>query len=106
MIADLQRKFFPRFAKSARERVALGMQTANATEGDGALQLARHMHSLAGEAGLLGLGDLVVIARAAEEAATQLHADATQGRREGLLAALGELESAIGRIESSFDSSK
>ena len=74
------------------------------TEGDGALLLARQMHSMAGEAGLLGLGDLVVIARVVEEAATQLHADPTVARREGLLAALSELEAALCRVESNFQS--
>lgn len=102
MLADLQRKFFPRFAKSAKERILEGVRTAKHLEGDGALLLARQMHSLAGEAGLLGLGDLVVIARAAEEAATQLHADPTDSRREGVVAALSELESALGRVESTF----
>lgn len=104
MLADLQRKFFPRFAKSAKERIAEGFRTAKNVEGDGALHLARHMHSLAGEAGLLGLGDLVVIARAAEEAATQLHADTSEARRDGLVAALTELEGALGRVETSFQS--
>lgn len=102
MLADLQRKFFPRFAKSAKERIADGHRTAQHVEGDGALHLARHMHSLAGEAGLLGLGDLVVIARVAEEAATQLHADGSDARRDGLVAALTELEAALQRFERDF----
>lgn len=102
MLADLQRKFFPRFAKSAKERIAEGLRTAKNVEGDGALMLARQMHSLAGEAGLLGLGDLVVIARAVEESATQLHADPSADRRDGVEAALSELEAALYRVESTF----
>lgn len=99
MLEELQKKFFPRFAKLAQERIVEGRRIAHDLEGEGALHVARQLHSLAGEAGLLGLTDLVVIARAAEEAATQLHAERSPAMTEGLVAALGELETALGKIE-------
>ncbi|MDB4936303.1 MAG: hypothetical protein JWP87_3275 [Labilithrix sp.] len=92
---DVKRKFLPRFAALAKERIHHGLTVAAAVEGDNALDLARELHSMAGEAGLLGLGDLLALARNAEVAALQLHAARVPSKRTALEQALLELERAV-----------
>jgi HPt (histidine-containing phosphotransfer) domain-containing protein len=99
-VDDFKQKFLGRFTALARERISLGMNVAASTECDEALHLARELHSLAGEAGLLGLPHLLVSARTAEEAATKLNASRDPSEREALKAALSELGQAIERIAS------
>ena len=50
---------------------------------------------MAGEAGLLGLGELLALARSAEVAAMQLHASRVPSKRTALEQALLELERAV-----------
>ena len=95
---DFKKKFLGRFTTLARERIALGMDVAQSQDCERALHLARELHSLAGEAGLLGLPELLVTARTAEEAATKLNASRLPSEREALLSALSELGSAIEQI--------
>lgn len=92
---DVRRKFLPRFATLAEERIRRGLEVAAAIEGDQALDLARELHSMAGEAGLLGLGELLALARNAEVAAMQLHASRVPSKRTALEQALLELERAV-----------
>ena len=102
MIDEIRRRFLPRFAELAHERIARGTEIARASPRDQeALQLARDLHSLAGEAGLLGFSALITLARAAEEAATALHADRTDDRSRVLTHALEELGNAVYAIERS-----
>jgi len=97
---DIQKKFLPRFVALAKERIGNGLRVAkDADGGDEALHLARELHSMAGEAGLLGLGHLLSLARGAEEAATQLHAVRSDPRRVALATALLVLQSAICNVE-------
>ena len=58
----------------------------------------RELHTLAGEAGLLGLVEVVPLARDGELKAKQLHLTGTEADAEALLAALRELETTIERI--------
>ncbi len=95
---DVKRKFLPRFAALAKERIRHGLEIATAVEGDQAIDLARELHSLAGEAGLLGLGELLGLARAAEVAAMQLHASRVPSKRTALEQTLLELERAVAVI--------
>ena len=92
---DVKRKFLPRFASLAKERICHGLAIAANVEGDQALDLARELHSMAGEAGLLGLGDLLALARNAEVAAMQLHAARVPSKRTALEQTLLELERAV-----------
>jgi chemotaxis protein histidine kinase CheA len=97
---DVRRKFLPRFTALAKERIRTGLKVAaTTTEGDEALDLARELHSMAGEAGLLGLSDLLTLARAAEEAATELHASRLPSKRTALEQALLDLHLAISDVE-------
>ncbi len=100
---DVTRKFLPRFAALAKERIRVGLEVAAGTEGDKALDLARELHSMAGEAGLLGLGELLSLARAAEVAATQLHASRVPSKRTALEQALFDLHVAVSAVESQLD---
>lgn len=96
---DIKRKFLPRFAALAKERIRVGLEVAATVEGDQALVLARELHSMAGEAGLLGLTDLLALARAAEVAATQLHAARVPSKRTALQQALLDLHLAVATVE-------
>jgi HPt (histidine-containing phosphotransfer) domain-containing protein len=98
-VEDIKRKFLPRFATLAKERIRVGLEVAAGVEGDQALVLARELHSMAGEAGLLGLGDLLSLARAAEVAATQLHAARVPSKRTALQQALLDLHLAVVTVE-------
>lgn len=96
---DIKRKFLPRFAALAKERIRVGLEVADTVDGDRALVLARELHSMAGEAGLLGLTDLLSLARAAEVAATQLHAARTPSKRTALQQTLLDLHHAVVTVE-------
>jgi HPt (histidine-containing phosphotransfer) domain-containing protein len=95
---DVKRKFLPRFAALAKERIRHGREIAASVEGDQAIDFARELHSMAGEAGLLGLGELLALARNAEVAAMQLHASRVPSKRTALEQALLELERAVAVI--------
>jgi two-component system chemotaxis sensor kinase CheA/two-component system sensor histidine kinase and response regulator WspE len=98
---EIRRRFLPRFAEAARERIARGSEIASSPQrgGQEALQLARELHSLAGEAGLLGFTSVIKLARTAEEAATELHAARSDIKATALTNALKELTTAIEFIE-------
>jgi HPt (histidine-containing phosphotransfer) domain-containing protein len=98
-VEDIKRKFLPRFAVLAKERIRVGLEVASTVEGDQALVLARELHSMAGEAGLLGLTDLLSLARAAEVAATQLHASRVPSKRTALQQTLLDLLLAVATVE-------
>lgn len=100
MMDDVRQKFLPRFASLARERIARAKELAQERpKGEEALSLAREFHSLAGEAGLLGLGELIQLARAVEEAATQIHNDRSTERIANLREALASLERALDTVQ-------
>lgn len=102
-VDDIKRKFLPRFAILAKERIDKGLDVAMNADGDETLVLAREMHSMAGEAGLLGLPDLVVLARAAEVAATQLHGARVPSKRTALQRTLLDLHEAVVLVERQID---
>lgn len=100
---DIKRKFLPRFAVLANDRIRVGLEVAASVEGDQALVLARELHSMAGEAGLLGLTDLLSLARNAEIAATQLHASRVPSKRRALQQSLLDLHVAVAAVESQIE---
>jgi HPt (histidine-containing phosphotransfer) domain-containing protein len=99
MVDDIKRRFLPRFAALAKERIRVGLDVAASLEGDQALVLARELHSMAGEAGLLGFTELLSLARVAEVAATQLHASRVPSKRTALQQALLDLQFAVVTVE-------
>jgi HPt (histidine-containing phosphotransfer) domain-containing protein len=102
MKADLLARYGARFIRSARER----LEEATRLEADDGLAAARalalHLHSISGEAAMIGLGDLSQLtraamhtARAAESATAPAAACAEQVAR--VLRALDELEATLQR---------
>jgi hypothetical protein len=89
---DLTR-FLPRFAALARDRIARGMAVASARDLARASSVIGDMHSVAGEAGMLGLEEVLRAAIAAETAARRFAADG--GDAPSLDSALRELQAAV-----------
>ena len=95
---DLTAKFLPQFLQLARVRMDQA-RTAAADRGPVATGTAKDgMHTLAGEAGLLGFHDVVPLARDCELKVKTLQASLADADAELLVAALGELERVIERI--------
>jgi HPt (histidine-containing phosphotransfer) domain-containing protein len=97
MMEDIRKKFVPRFAALAKERIEIGKKVA-ADNGD-AQHLARELHSLAGEAGLLGFTRILELARHAEEAAARLYGTPGAPQRRALEKALDDLHVAVSEVE-------
>jgi HPt (histidine-containing phosphotransfer) domain-containing protein len=95
---DLNAKFLPQFLQLARSRLAAALQAVAARDHLAATTTARHLHTLAGEAGLLGLRDVVPLAREAEQKARSLGASRTDADAELLVDTLRRLEQVIESI--------
>lgn len=95
---DLNAQFLPQFLELARSRVTAAIQAAAARDHLAAPTIARNLHTLAGEAGLLGLHDVVPLARDGEHKARSLGAGRTEADAEQLLDALRRLERVIETI--------
>lgn len=102
MMADLSARFLPQFVKLARSRLVQARGAASDREPLAITAAAGGMHQLAGEAGLLGLHDVVPLARDCELTAKALHASRGDADAERLIATLGRLETAIERIGASL----
>ena len=92
---DLLASFLPRFTELARTRLARSLEIVNARDHAGTVNVARDLHAVAGEAGLLGLASIVPLARASEEHAKRLRASRADEDADALLASLTELQKAI-----------
>jgi HPt (histidine-containing phosphotransfer) domain-containing protein len=95
MMADLHAKFLPQFVTLARSRIATGVEAATRRDPAMITTTMRELHSLAGEAGLLGLDQVIPLARECEQKAKLLHQHRGDADVEPLVAALRRLESAI-----------
>jgi HPt (histidine-containing phosphotransfer) domain-containing protein len=92
-MSDLVARFLPRFAALARERSARAMAVVTSADSGQASAVARDMHSVAGEAGMLGLQAVLKAAREAEIAAKRFASD--PGQVQALASALTELDAAV-----------
>jgi HPt (histidine-containing phosphotransfer) domain-containing protein len=101
---DLHAKFLPQFLQLARSRLAAALQAAAARDHLAATTTARNLHTLAGEAGLLGLHDVVPLAREGEQKARSLGASRTDADAELLVDALRRLEQVIESIGATYTS--
>jgi HPt (histidine-containing phosphotransfer) domain-containing protein len=92
---DLVARFLPQFLSLARARVA--SMIARVAGGNHAeiQKIMRELHTLVGEAGLLGLGDIVSVVRDCEKKAKELHVSRTEQNTEALVAALRQLERVV-----------
>jgi HPt (histidine-containing phosphotransfer) domain-containing protein len=95
---DLHARFLPQFVTLARSRIAMGIDAATRRDPAVITTTMRELHSLAGEAGLLGLDHVIPLARECEQKAKLLHLHKADADVETLVAALRRLESAIDRI--------
>jgi HPt (histidine-containing phosphotransfer) domain-containing protein len=95
---ELYARFLPQFIPVARGRVATALAAARRRDPTSSSTIVRELHTLAGEAGLLGLGDLVPLVRDCERKAKQLGVTGSDGDAEVMLAALRELERKVDGI--------
>jgi HPt (histidine-containing phosphotransfer) domain-containing protein len=95
MMEDLQAAFLPRFLEAARARITRALAAVGEAERDGTAATLRDLHSLAGEAGLLGLSSVLARSRVAEDKARALVAARTDDTVTALRDALGELSRAL-----------
>jgi HPt (histidine-containing phosphotransfer) domain-containing protein len=95
---DLHARFLPQFVTLARSRIATGIDAATRRDPAVITTTVRELHSLAGEAGLLGLDHVIPLARECEQKAKLLHLHKGDADVEVLVAALRRLEGAIDRI--------
>jgi HPt (histidine-containing phosphotransfer) domain-containing protein len=94
MMKDGLRSFVLKFADLSGERIRAGRRCVESDGGD--LQVvAREMHSMAGEAGLLGMVEVMAFARAAEQAAHALASTPSAEQRDAMIAALDDVETAL-----------
>lgn len=95
---DLIATFMPRFVAIATKRVALTLELAAKRTPESVTAIARELHAVAGEAGLLGLDAIVALARSGEAAAKRLRTSRSDEDAEALVASLAELKGAIDRV--------
>jgi HPt (histidine-containing phosphotransfer) domain-containing protein len=67
VIDDIRRKFLPRFVASARERLERASKLI-ADGADAAPSIAADLHTIAGEASIMGLHEVAAMARDSERA--------------------------------------
>jgi len=98
---DLHARFLPQFVTLARARVAAAITAATQRDHAGTTLSVRELHSLTGEAGLLGLNDVIRLARDSEQKAKSLHLSQADADADALVVALRQLERAIDGIDGS-----
>jgi len=92
---DLFAKFLPQFVSLAHTRIKTALANADKLDTAAIKTTVRELHTLAGEAGLLGLSHVVPLARDCEQKAKQLHTSHTAADIAVLVTALHELERLI-----------
>jgi HPt (histidine-containing phosphotransfer) domain-containing protein len=95
---DLIATFMPKFVAIAKTRITKSLELATQRTPDYVPTIARELHAIAGEAGLLGLVSIVALARNGEEHAKRLRISQTNADADALLAALTELKTAIDEV--------
>jgi HPt (histidine-containing phosphotransfer) domain-containing protein len=95
MSDDIAAMFIPRFAENARAYLATATEATTRRDPTALAVVVRHMHSIAGEAGLLGLRDVVNLARDGEARAKRLSSEPTDQAVDAMTRALGALRAAI-----------
>ena len=88
------RAFVVRFTELSITRIRNGRSSIE-KEGSDLDGIARELHSMAGEAGLLGMTEVMAFARAAEQATFALASSPSADRREAMVAALDDVETAL-----------
>lgn len=95
---DIQATFLHRFTALARTRLANALDAVTKRDPAGMQTTVRDMHSLAGEAGLLGLREVVPLARSGEDRAKKMCAEPTDETVDAVIATIREIGSAVERL--------
>jgi HPt (histidine-containing phosphotransfer) domain-containing protein len=95
---DLLATFLPKFSAIAKTRVARSIELAEKRDPEAVTLIARELHAIAGEAGLLGISAVVALARVGEDNAKRLRTSRSDADADALLASLNELKRAIDRV--------
>jgi HPt (histidine-containing phosphotransfer) domain-containing protein len=95
---DLLAMFLPKFSAIAKTRIAKSLDLVNQRTPDYVPTIARELHAIAGEAGLLGLVSIVALARNGEEHVKRLRASHSDADVDALLTSLTALKSAIDEV--------
>ena len=105
MEEDLQARFVPQFVALARSRVSVALAAAARRDHGATMTTVRELHTLAGEAGLLGLHEVIPLARDSEQKAKLLRVSQAEADADALVAALRQLDLVIERIGATRSSS-
>ncbi len=97
VIEDIQRTFMHRFTALARTRVANALDAVTRRDPAAIAVAVRDLHSVAGEAGLLGLAEVVPLARRGEDHAKLLAGAPTEEGSDEMIVLLRELEQVVER---------
>jgi chemotaxis protein histidine kinase CheA len=95
---DLLATFLPKFTAIAKTRVARSIELAEKRDPDAVTQIARELHAIAGEAGLLGISTIVSLARAGEDQVKRLRSSGAAADMDALLASLVDLKRGIDHL--------
>jgi HPt (histidine-containing phosphotransfer) domain-containing protein len=95
---DLAARFLPQFVALARARVEIALDAVARRDHGATPTTMRELHSLAGEAGLLGLHKIIPLARDGEQKARRLHTSHADADADALADALRELDQIIDDI--------
>jgi HPt (histidine-containing phosphotransfer) domain-containing protein len=98
MEEDLQARFVPQFVALARSRVSAALAAVARGDHGATATTIRELHTLAGEAGLLGLHEVVPLARDSEQKAKLLRFSQADADADALVAALRQLDQVIERV--------
>lgn len=95
---DLHARFLPQFVKLARARLATAIKAVGDRDQPAFARVGNDLHTLAGEAGLLALHDVVPLARDGEHKAKAFQLSRSDADAEVLLAALHQLDRVIDQL--------
>lgn len=96
MMDDLYEKFRPQFVELARVRIERAKETLAARPEHAAMTVViREFHSIAGEAGLLGLPHVMGLARQTEDLAKRFRDSGAAADADALAGAIRDLKTAL-----------
>jgi HPt (histidine-containing phosphotransfer) domain-containing protein len=95
---ELVAKFLPRFSALANQRLGRALELTQQRQHARADAIAHDLHSLAGEAGLLGLEQITTLAKGAEKSARRYHESGAEADALGLVERLEDLTAAVVRV--------
>jgi hypothetical protein len=97
-IEDLRATYLSRFTPLASARLARAIDAASRRDHGATTNTIREIHTLTGEAGLLGLSEVIPVAREAHARAKVFHASAVDADAEALVSALTTLRTRIEQL--------